>query len=109
MTTSNFSAPIPVELKERIDKLIAEADIPIGKVVRRLAEWCAEMNAEQLRIFVYIHGDLTLNDCIQQQVRAYVRSDEGHAFLEGMISALVSDCVAEQLRSKTKRKQGCPN
>ena len=106
MATVNFQGPIPVELKESIDKLIAEADIPIGKVVRRLAEWCSEMDAEQLRMFVYGQGGATLADSIQQQVREFFESERGRTYLAGVIEPLVTDYVVAQSRSRSKRKRG---
>jgi len=88
--TTNFSAPIPTDLKDRIDKTLETADIPIGKAVRALAEWLGSMTPEQVRMFVYGPGQETFESYIQRQVVRFLDSKEGQARLEALVTELIA-------------------
>lgn len=98
---TNFSAPIPADLKDRIDRILSDADIPIGKVVRRLAEFLAQMSPEQVRMFVYGPGEETLESYIHRHVAEYLDSEDGRARLEALVTDFVAVCAARSSRADT--------
>ena len=92
---SIFGAQIPNELKGKIDASLEKSRIPIGYMIEKLAEFCADMTVEEQRQFCYGTEFKSLQGYIDSRINAQLKA-------AGIVARAKER--AKRLRSESLRK-----